>query len=84
MTSRVSSEHRYLIIEHWFRMLYGSKISVQDIANVIIEFGDLYEQLMAWTDPKYFEISEDSLTVTFKNEASFILVCGQIDAVKGE
>ena len=86
MTHSVSAKSRNLIIEHWFRTLYDSRISIVDIAKVIIEFGDDYEGFIAWTEGQDFDISEDLLTVTDGINCEFrryFCVCGQINAIKG-
>ena len=61
-------EHRNLIIENWFRILCNSKISIQDIAKVIIEFSDQCEGFAQWTNYQNVEISKDSLTVCYDNK----------------
>ena len=71
-TSSLFAEHRALIIEHWFQILCPSQISIQDIAKVIIEFGNKYEGFIAWLNSKEFEISEDLLRMNFSGTANCI------------
>ena len=86
MTSSTSAEHRNLIIDHWFRLLFDSKMSIQDIAKLIVEFGDQCEGFIACTNRNKIEISEDLLTVSFDGKDDtlrYICVCGKVDAFKG-
>ena len=85
-TKVTKPEHRNLIIALWFRILCHSKISIQDIANVIIHFGDQYEAFITWSDKhnEHIGISEDALIVAFDSGDLFsYVVCGQVEAVKG-
>lgn len=85
MALAMSAGHTGLIIENWFRKLCNSDISIQDIAKVIIEFGNQFEGFIEWTDSKHVEISEDLSTV-IQNDAGEDIDCtfhGMAIAVPG-
>ena len=81
------AEDRNLVIHYWFRTLIDDPdISIQDIAKVILQFGDLYEGFIAWSPDskltKGLEISDDSLSFKYKGFQN-LCVCGQMDATNG-
>ena len=86
MATLICREYRLLIVQNWYRLLYGSEseISIQDIANIMIQFGDQNEGFIVWDgdNDKKLTISDDSLQVNFDG-FGYRAVCGQIDVVKG-
>ena len=83
-----SQEVRQLIIEYWCRILlsFSTSFSIDDIAKIIVEFGNEYEQFdatVSGTGMKgtTIEFGEDNLTAKFLgyNESAF----GLIEAVPG-
>ena len=58
-----TKEQRQLVIEYWFRILIGECITIDDISNIINDFGNVYDK---------FDPDSSSNSVTFENNDSMI------------
>ena len=54
-----TSKERQLIFEYWFRIIIGSDISIQDISNITLKFGEKYEMFDSSLSHKSIEIQND-------------------------
>ena len=56
-----------MIIEYWCRVVLKSSFSIEDIAKIMIEFGDEYEYFDPLISSKDIEFSDNNLTVQIKD-----------------
>ena len=86
MASISSNEHRQIIVEYWARILLSTSFSINDIAKIILEFGDQYEKFDPSISVEAVRFADDDLT-TFFNEDDDIYYSqssfGLIDAIPG-
>ena len=73
---------RRLIINHWIRILKSPSISTDDIAKLIIDFGNDYEAFDPKISSKDIKFSEDNLTIS-KRKGFGRSAYGTIHAISG-
>ena len=81
-----SQEVRQLIIEYWFRIILCTSFSVDDIAKIMIEFGNEYEQFdtivsATGIEETTTEFGKDDLTAKFVGDTESAF--GLLEAIPG-
>ena len=81
----MSNAVKQLIIECWFRKLIELELSIEDIAKIIIEFADEYEQFDPEKTSKDLKLENDNLDVYLPTIASLLTArsFGLLDATPG-